>query len=63
MVKVVLVIRIALGVVRLLRTSLMGRRVLRGLDFLRVVVSKRQGPCVDHLARVPDDRRIPRVRR
>ena len=42
MVKVILAIRIALGVVRSLRMSLMGRRVLRGLDLLRVVVSKRQ---------------------
>ena len=62
-VKVVLAIRIALGVVWPLRMSVMGRRVLRDLDLLHVVVSKRQGERVDHLARVPDDRRVPRIRR
>ena len=41
----------------------MGRHVLRDHVLLRVVVSKRQGPCVDHLARVPGDRRVPRIRR
>ena len=45
-VKVVLAIRIALGVVWPLRMSVMGRRVLRDLDLLHVVVSKRQGERV-----------------
>ena len=40
-IKVVLTIRIALGVVLPLRMSLMGRHVLRDHDLLRVVVSKR----------------------
>ena len=41
-VRFVLVIGIALGVVGPLRISDMGRRVLLDLDLLRVVVSKRQ---------------------